>query len=98
MMKLDRHIGLGRDLGDQLLDLAHTFVLGPLKDILVILLSELSGELMKAAEVELPTRDHAKNAGKIVGRTACPDALGRNCFRHVKPPRTERKHRGERGA
>jgi len=62
----------------------------------VIILGEVSGKLMNAAEVELSACDHAKNAGKTTGRAACSDALGRNCLRHVKALRTKREHRGER--
>ena len=62
----------------------------------MILLREVPGELMDSAEVQLPTCDHAKNAGKSIGRMACSDALRRNGLRHVKALCTERKHRGER--
>jgi hypothetical protein len=57
--------------------------------------TEFGGET-RLARWKLSARDHAKNAGKSVGRTACPDALGRNCLRHLKALRTKRKHRGER--
>ena len=91
-----RHIGLRRDLDNQLFNLTHALVLRVAKDLLVIVLSEVSGKLVHSTQVELSARDHAKNAGKSVGRTACPDALGRNCLRHVKALRTKREHRGER--
>jgi hypothetical protein len=71
-------------------------VLGALKNLLVIVLGEVSGELMNPAEVELPTRDHAKNAGKTTGRATCSDAPRGNRFGHVKALGTEGEHRGER--
>ena len=62
----------------------------------MIALCEVRGELMNTAEMELPTRDHPKNAGKITGRAAGSDALGCNCFRHPKTTCAERKHRRAR--
>jgi hypothetical protein len=51
---------------------------------------------MNPAEVELPARDHAQNAGKTTGRTTCSDAPRRNRFGHVKALRTESEHRRTR--
>jgi hypothetical protein len=82
-------------LRDQLLDLAHAPVFGALKNLLVIVLGEVSGELMNPTEVELPARDHAKNAGKTTGRATCSDAPRGNRLGHVKALRTEGEHRGE---
>ena len=64
--------------------------------ILMIVLGEVSGELMNAAEVELPASENAKNAGKTVGRATCSDAPGGNRFRDVTAFRTTPKPRGER--
>jgi hypothetical protein len=71
-------------------------MLRTLKNLLVILLREMASKLMNAAEVQLPTCDHAKNTGKTTGRATCSDAPRRDRFRHVKALRTEGKHRGER--
>jgi hypothetical protein len=70
-----RHIGLRRDLRNQLLDLTHAPVLGPPENLAVIVLGEMPRELMNTAQVQFPACDHAKNAGETIGRTACPDAL-----------------------
>jgi hypothetical protein len=71
-------------------------VLGTLKNLLVILLSEMPRQLMNPAEMEFPTRNHARNAGKTTGRTTCSDASRRNRFRHMKTRRAESEHRGAR--
>ena len=68
-------IRLRRDLRNQLLDLTHAFVLCAAKDLPVIVLSQVRGELVKPTEVELSARDHAKNAGKTTGRATCSDVL-----------------------
>jgi hypothetical protein len=71
-------------------------MLRTLKNLLVIVLCKVSRELMNAAQMKLPTCDHAINAGKTTGRATCSDAPRRDRFRHVKALRTEGKHRGER--
>jgi hypothetical protein len=69
---------------------------GPLKDFFVILLGEVPRKLMNATQVQLPTFDHAKNAGKSTGRAAGSDTFRSDGFRHAKPLHAERKHRGTR--
>jgi hypothetical protein len=53
-------------------------------------------QLVNPAEVRLPSRDHAQNAGKTTGRATCSNSPRRHRFGHVKPLRTEREHRGVR--
>jgi hypothetical protein len=71
-------------------------MLGTIENLFVVVLREVRGELMNPTEVELPTRDHVKNAGKSVGRAAGSDTLRGDCLRHVKASRAESEHRGAR--